>query len=744
MKTDIDWPAFMKGQDMVWEELPLQWNEGAFCGNGQLGMMIYVNKKENTIVFHQGRLDVTDHRLAPDRKSSIGALGASVMYDFPRLDIGRMRLHPAGKIISGTMRQDLWNAEISGEIITDLGTISFTAFTPHDRMMNIVDVVSTEKKGAAPAGWRWDFFPGNPASPRIQTKPDQKKGKGYITNPKPKIDKTGDITVCVQSLIAGGDYATAWSEKRQRGSQRSILYTAIANEVPASGLSARVATRTILNASALSLNNLRARHQNWWHHYYQQSFLTIPDADIQSFYWIQLYKMGVSAREDGPAVDLFGPVFRISQWPGIWWNLNLQLTYWPFYESNHLDIAKSLLNLIDDQFDSLLENFRGPKLGDFAWAMHNYWLQYRYAGDWKLIGEKWVPKAVKVLAAYEAMMQRNADGKIELLPMGSPEFKSFTEFPNTNYNLAILHWLLNSLVTSSEKSHIHSDDIIKWKQMLADLVPYPVDENGLMIGSNQPFDLGHRHYSHLLALYPLFQLNPDSAASRNLAEKSLKHWLSMDQGKMLNGFSYTGAASLYAALGEGNASLQYLDTFIHGHGENGLLFPNTMYTESKGKNPTLETPLSAAASIMELLLQSWGHYIRIFPAVPDRWQEASFYHLRARGGFLVSAVRRQGKTQWVSVKSLSGETCQLKIPGWDGVVQISQGKQIPIVKIGKGEFRIDLKAGEEGVFSQDDKQVYAVVRPIREGVGIANYFGVKKGQQLPKDLSWPLPEYDWK
>ena len=67
VKTEINWPDFMAQHDVIWEDLPLQWNEGAFCGNGQLGMMIYVNMAENGIVFQLGRQDVTDHRKAPDK-----------------------------------------------------------------------------------------------------------------------------------------------------------------------------------------------------------------------------------------------------------------------------------------------------------------------------------------------------------------------------------------------------------------------------------------------------------------------------------------------------------------------------------------------------------------------------------------------------------------------------------------------------------------------------------------------------
>lgn len=172
----VDWSAFLGRHDLVWEQLPQQWNEGAFVGNGQVGMMIYAQPDNNRIDFHVGRRNVTDHRGAPDRKTSMGVLGADVMYDFPRLDVGRMALRPAGKILSGAVRQNPWDAEVRGTVVTDLGEIRFRAFTPCDRMVNVVEVESTEKTPQGKrAPWQWEFLPGNPPAPAAQIYPTRKE-----------------------------------------------------------------------------------------------------------------------------------------------------------------------------------------------------------------------------------------------------------------------------------------------------------------------------------------------------------------------------------------------------------------------------------------------------------------------------------------------------------------------------------------------------------------------------------------
>src|SRR5580704_9671717 len=68
-----------------------------------------------------------------------------------------------------------------------------------------------------------------------------------------------------------------------------------------------------------------------------------------------------------------------------------------------------------------------------------------------------------------------------------------------------------------------------------------------------------------------------------------------------------------------------------------------------------------------MLLQSWSAtpgeintgVIRIFPAMPHEWADASFRDLRAEGGYKVSAVRKNNKTSWFSI--MAGKTGLVRI-----------------------------------------------------------------------------------
>jgi alpha-L-fucosidase 2 len=738
----VDWPSFLGRHDLVWEQLPRQWNEGAFTGNGQLGTMFHATPAGDGLVFHLGRADVTDHRKAPDRKTSMGTPGAGVMYDHCRLDVGRVILRPAGRIVEGSVRQDLWNAEVTAEVKTERGVLRLRFLTPRGRTVQVYEVSSTEQDEAGkPLPWQWEFHPGNPDSPRAQIEAAQGKSRGdYQSNPAPVLTEFDGIAACVQPLLAGGDYATAWLSVPGEDARSGRLIVSTANEIPAADRSGPVAAEEVRRAAAEPFEEILREHRAWWHDYYQQTFLSIPDPRLEAFYWIQMHKLASAWREDAPAIDLNGPWFRVTQWPGVWWNLNIQLTYWPVYAGNRLEIGRNYLDLVDGIFDTTFVGAaKGKTFGDYVWAMHNYWWQLRFAGDRAGLRERWAPKARQLADAFTARLVRNDAGRLGLPAMGSPEYKGFQTFDDTNYNLGLLRWLLGALIEESERDGKGDGaDVAGWKSVLAEMVDFPTDANGLMIGRDQPVDMSHRHYSHLLPLYPLYVMDPDDAATRELLIRSARHWHAIEDGKALAGYSFTGGASIYASLGLGDEAHGLLDDFLDNARGGGKVLPNTFYVETAGRNPVIETPLSAASATMDLLLQSWRGKIRIFPAVPPGWSDAVFHQLRAMDGFVVSARRRDARTEWVHLRSEAGEPCIIRVADWSGPLSARSSSPVEITEITPGEYRLDLAKGNEVLlFPAGRDQPAAIVEPVP--AANSNPYGVKKGHGLKEDQTWPVP-----
>lgn len=77
---------------------------------------------------------------------------------------------------------------------------------------------------------------------------------------------------------------------------------------------------------------------------------------------------------------------------------------------------------------------------------------------------------------------------------------------------------------------------------------------------------------------------------------------------------------------------------------------------------TLEGNFLAMEAVHEMLLQSWGEKVRVFPAVPDAWADAEFRDLRAEGGHRVSAKREGGRTVRVEVVVGPGGRAVLRDP----------------------------------------------------------------------------------
>ena len=143
-----------------------------------------------------------------------------------------------------------------------------------------------------------------------------------------------------------------------------------------------------------------------------------------------------------------------------------------------------------------------------------------------------------------------------------------------------------------------------------------------------------------------------------------------------------------------------------------------MYKES---GPVIETPLSAAQSIHDMLLQSWGGKIRIFPAIPATWKDIAYSGLRTEGAFKVSASRKQGKTQFIHIKSLAGEPCIITT---DIVNPIFEGKRnFTIQSLPNNTFQIDLKKGEEVFISPQGEKPDFIISSIPHTS--KNHYGLK-------------------
>lgn len=706
MAVDLDWERFLARNDMVWDKLPDHWNSGPFVGNGALGAIMW-QKPTGALHFEVSRSDLYDNRRL--------ASGYNTLFARCRIPNGHFALSFGEGMPTGTMRLDLWNAEAKGRITLGANSWDLRCFTHANADVIVLDVV------------------GNGPAPQLTWNPDESKPtrrrsgvpgglKGYPPQTRSEVN---GVTVSVQEMPdapeyntqgqGASQYATAWTSVTTPG--RTIYYISTRMTLGSREASNQAAD-LVRKAKASGIAALEKSHRAWWHAYYPKSFLTVPNATYESFYWIQMYKMASASRQGGPVLDLMGPWFSPSNWPAIWWNLNIQLTYWPYYMSNHLEEAEPLIESIWNQRENLAKNAAphsadsyavgratgldftekvGGEVGNLPWTMHNLWLHYRSTMNDEMLKEKIFPMMKGSFRYLRHILVAQPDGTLVLPKTASPEYTDSVE--SCTYTIACVRWLASTLIAADARLKANDPIVAECREVLAKLEPYPVDEKtGFMVGKGVAFRNSHRHWSHLFMIYPFYEYTWEQTERVELMEKSLRNWT--DKPQAFAGYSWLGAASMHAAAGRGDVALGFLDSFLK-----KSPLPNTLYREL---DPVIETPLAFARTLQEMLLTSHGDLIRVFPGVPTSWGEVAFADMRTEGAFLVSAQREQGKTRWVKIQSLAGEPCRIRT-GLEGKVKASPA--VSLKELGNGVLEISLPKGKSVVLYVGDAAPKTEAKP---------------------------------
>ena len=649
IRANIDWPSFLAQHDMFWKTMPASWVEAPFTGNGQLGAMIFAPEPKDApgLRWHIGRTDV-----------AINGLWGGPQ----RVPIGDLVLKTGGNILDCDMRQDLWNAEVTGALKTDKGNISFSSFTHTSHMVHIMELRTEGDEKAPEFVWESPDF----IKCSFYTCPH------HIQNPScppPVRTREGDFQIHTQKLANdSGEFAVVWCVVPGKAGT-FVVYLDVGYSQQ-EGAAKKEALDAVKGAMAVSMENLRASHRAWWHNYYPASFLSIPDARLESYYWIQMYRIASSTRADRMPIDCIGgPWCTLGSmpWKHIHWDLNIQLTYWPMLGANRLDMGESLYRMLDKNVDNLVKNTgayasdsagigiesffdcvsgRFPNLktgtyhpdnayapfllGALPWAMHNYWLQYRHSMDDDQLRKNLFPLLKRSINLYIHHLKTGTDGKLHIEKGASPEY-DFSYHEDTSFDLALLRWGCTTLLEIDRRLDLKDPLAPTWRRILDNLAPYPTDESGLMVAAGLPFAKSHRHYSHLLAFYPLYLLNPEQEQNVPLLTRSLDHWTKLFKDGDDCGYSNTGAAAMCAALGQGDEALLWLKRYRN-------ITANTM--EIEGNSPVSEACFSGAQSVHDMLFSSWGGTIRIFPGLPPAWKDVVFHDMRTEGAFLISASRK--------------------------------------------------------------------------------------------------------
>ena len=307
-----------------------------------------------------------------------------------------------------------------------------------------------------------------------------------------------------------------------------------------------------------------------------------------------------------------------------------------------------------------------------AWLAQSFYLHWKYTNDPAFLKQRAYPWCAEIGRALQALLKPDASGRLKLPLSSSPEIFDYSPrawlAPNSNYDLALMRFLFSANAEMADALG-ETGAARVWRDTLAQLDPLLTDAAtaALMVAAGVPFDQSHRHFSHAMAIYPLGTLNVDGTeADRRTIAATIDDVVKLGTSQWC-GYSFSWMSAMAARAGQADRALQFLRDY-----ERAFIGPNGFHLNGDQTKSglsrftyrpfTLEGNFLAMQAVQEMLLQSWGGVVRVFPAVSASWQDASFDRLRAEGGWVVSAKRANGRTARVEIRATKGGTLRLKDP----------------------------------------------------------------------------------
>jgi alpha-L-fucosidase 2 len=500
---------------------------------------------------------------------------------------------------------------------------------------------------------------------------------------------------------AGGD--TKWFEQRTTGDFHYAVVAATRRVDGATLLAVTIAAGPadhdavaegrliVARALAAGYRKLLASHEAWWREFWGKSRVELPDAEHLRHYYLVQYFYGAASRRGAPPMPLQGVWTAddgtLPPWKGDYHHdLNTQTTYIAYQTAGRFDEGLCFLEYLWKllpEFRSFARKFYdapgaavpavmtldGKPTG--GWAMYSLqptnaaWLgflfyeHWRYTMDEAFLRERAYPWCVEIGQCLLHLLKPDAQGVLKLPLSSSPEIhdnrlQAWLK-PNSNYDHDCMAALFGALCEMADALG-KPDDAARWRAALAGLGARAVDPQTrwLMLTQGENLAESHRHLAHSMSIHPFGLLTIDGTPrDREIIAATCRRYDQLGTQRWC-GYSFSWMACLRARAGDAEAALKYLDVYrnafilrngFHANGDQS----NAGYSALHYRPCTLEGNFLASQAVHEMLLQSWGGAIRVFPAVPVRWREVAFEDLRAEGGYSVSARRENGATCWLKV-----------------------------------------------------------------------------------------------